>query len=103
VVLALVPPTSTAAEYTLWLGEFDALGTPRHNGTAPAKGGKEAAVTADWIFFPHPVYRQGLLVVPPPKSALRPSPAALNVRLRAGQEVVLRFATAEELPGLVKE
>jgi hypothetical protein len=103
VVLALVPPTSAAAEFTLWLGEFDALGAPQHNGTAPAKGGKDAAVTADWMFFPHPVHRQGLLVIPPPKSALRPGASALNVRLRAGQEVVLRFATAEEVPGLVKE
>jgi hypothetical protein len=103
VVLALVPPTSTAAEFTLWLGEFNGLGTPQHNGTGPVKGGKDAALSADWIFFPHPVHRQGLLVVPPPKSGLRPRGNALNVRLRAGQEVALRFATAEELPGLVQK
>jgi hypothetical protein len=55
------------------------------------------------MFFPHPVHRQGMLVVPPPKSAVRAHGTDLNVRLRVGQEVTLRFATAEELPGLVQE
>ena len=104
VVLALVPPTHPTREYTVWLGEFDALGEPRHNGAEGETAGKPTdkksvgAVTADWFFFPHPVHRQGLLLVPPPKTLLQTGRTAVNFPLRAGQEVVLRFATAEELP-----
>jgi hypothetical protein len=103
VVLALVPPTNPTLEYALWFGDFDALGQPRHNGKEAPKGVKNAAATADWFFFPHPVRRQGMLLIPPPKTPLRYGGTAFNVRLRAGQEVVLRFATEDELPGLLKQ
>jgi hypothetical protein len=103
VVLALVPPTSATAEFDLWLGAFDALGTPKHDGPAPKKGGKETSITADWVFFPHPVHRHGLLVVPPPKGAVRLGSDAVSVRMRVGQEVTFRFVTEPELPEAVKK
>jgi hypothetical protein len=104
IVLALVPPTNPTLEYRMWLGEFDALGEPRHNGAEGKAAGKPTdkksvgAVTADWFFFPDPVHRQGLLLVPPPKTTLQTGRTAVNFPLRAGQEVILRFATEQELP-----
>jgi hypothetical protein len=103
VSLSLVPPTDRDREYTLWLGDFDALGPVRHTGKEAARGVKDAAVTADWYYFPHPVRRHGLLVLPPPKTPLRPGGSAANLRIRAGQEVVLQFATEEELGDVLKE
>src|SRR5262249_35582227 len=34
--LELIPPSNPTAEMTVWLGNFDALGRPRHNGTQQA-------------------------------------------------------------------
>jgi hypothetical protein len=99
VVLALIPPTHPEREYTLWLGNFDALGKPRHNGTQKQP---HEPITAGWLFFPHPVHRQGVLLVVPPKTPLANRGSAVNFPLRAGQEVVLRFATEQELPRLIK-
>lgn len=56
----------------------------------------------DWVFFPHPIYRQGVLVQLPEKSAYHFARQTMpSVPLRVGQQVVLRFTTREELPGLV--
>lgn len=105
IVLALAPPTNPTLEYTMWMGEFDALGEPRHNGAeskgAVAAGDKKSAgaITADWFFFPHPVHRQGVLLITPPKTSLRCRGTAVNFPLRLGQEVTLRFAAADETPG----
>jgi hypothetical protein len=103
VSLALVPPTNAGHDFALWFGDFDALGEPRHDGKAAPKNVKSAYATAGWFFFPHPVHRQGLLVRAPPKTGLLHSGTAFHVRVRAGQEVELRFAREEELPGLVGE
>jgi hypothetical protein len=103
VVLALVPPTSAAAEFDLFLGPFDDLGGPKHDGPAPKKGVKESSITAGWVFFPHPVHRHGVLLLPPAAAAVRPRPDAIAVRVRVGQEVTLRFATEAELSGAVRE
>ena len=92
----------------MWLGEFDALGAPRHNGGASKTAGKPAdkktagAITADWFFFPHPVHRQGLLIVPPPQTTLWAGGTAVHFPMRAGQEVSLQFATEEEAKAAAK-
>jgi hypothetical protein len=99
-VLGLIAPTNPTRDYDLWLGEFDDLGNVRHNG-APAGGGKEPAPAASWFFFPHPVHRQGVLIVPSRPGALVQQGTAIRVRVRAGDEVTLRFAAANELPMLV--
>jgi hypothetical protein len=98
--LELVPPTDPKAEYTMWLGNFDALGPPQHNGKMAE--GRERAVVANWFFFPHPVYRQGVLLVFPQEVALQYQRTAVRFPLRSGQRVVLRFAAADELAGLLK-
>jgi hypothetical protein len=103
VVLALIPPTSAAAEFDLFLGPFDALDPPKHDGPAPKPGVKESSITAGWVFFPHPVHRHGLLLLPPAAAAVRLRPDAIAVRVRVGQEVTLRFATEAELLGAVRE
>jgi len=98
--LELVPPTDPKSEYTMWLGNFDALGAPQHNGKMAE--GRERAVVANWFFFPHPVYRQGVLLVFPQEVALQYQRTAVRFPLPSGQRVVLRFAAAEELEGLLK-
>jgi hypothetical protein len=100
IVLALVPPTHPNREYTMWLGNFDALDRPRHNGIQKRP---PEPITADWFFFPSPVYRQGVLLTVPPKTPLSHRGTAVNFPVRAGQQAVLRFATEEEVPDLVKE
>jgi hypothetical protein len=104
IVIALVPhpPSDPKREYTLWLGNFDALGQPRPLGTHKLAGEDRAA---DWFFYPHPRYRQGVLLGIPEKTALgsRGGATAVNLPMRAGQEVVLRFVAEEELKELWKE
>ncbi len=95
IVMSLVPPTKPTEQQTMWLGNFDALGKPRHNGTQKAP---HLPVEGSWFFFPHPVYRQGVLLLLPEKTPLNYRGSAVNFPLRAGQEVTLRFATEGELP-----
>ena len=90
--LELIPPTKPTAEQTLWLGDFDALGTPKHNGTQKAS---YQPIVGDWFFFPHPVYRQGLLLVLPEKLPLSGGGSAIRFPHRAGRAVRLRFVTEE--------
>jgi hypothetical protein len=99
VVMKLVPLTRTDVEHTMWLGNFDTLlGTPR-KGTVQSAGGS----ATDWYFFPHPVLRQGVLLMAPGKTQVNyydgaTIDSAVNLVLRAGQEVTLKFATPEEVP-----
>ena len=100
IAIALIPPTNPTIEHTVWLGNFDALGQPRRvepklpAGQAAAKG---------WFFFPHPAYRQGLLLGLPPKAAPKYLGTAVNFPLRKGQEVLLRFASEAELSTLLEQ
>jgi hypothetical protein len=100
-VIGLIPhpPSDPTRDYVLWLGNFDALGHPRALGNHPLAQGTAAA---DWFFYPHPTHRQGMLLGVPAKSELgkRGGATAVNLPLRVGQEVVLRFATEEELKDL---
>jgi hypothetical protein len=103
ITVALVPPTHPQRDYTLWLGEFDALGQPQYKGTSPQPNVKRPTITADWCFFPHPVHRQGILLMLPKKTSFHHAGTAVKLTLRAGQPVTLRFATPEQLAGLVKD
>jgi hypothetical protein len=98
--LELVPPTDPRSELTMWLGNFDALGPPQHNGATQQR--REKGLVADRFFFPHPVYRQGLLLVFPQQTSLQYQRTSIRFPLRGGQKVVLRFATAEEQDKLLK-
>jgi hypothetical protein len=88
IVLGLVPPTPSTKGHTLWLGNFDALEPPRHNGKQQAP---HLPIVADRFFFPHPVHRQGLLLTTPPDTPLKFLGTAVNFPIRVGQEVVLQF------------
>jgi hypothetical protein len=87
------------------LGNFDVLEAPLHNGTQRVP--HEPAV-AEWLFFPHPVYRQGVLLrfsKKTPITAYLPTiptvgngQSAVHFPMRSGEEVALSFATREELP-----
>ncbi len=100
IALELVPPTKPTAEQTLWLGNFDALGPPHHNGMRKRPNDP---IAADWFFFPHPVHRQGLLLILPEKRPVPGGGTAIRFPIRSGQRILLRFATAEDLASLVKE
>jgi hypothetical protein len=99
-VFALVAPTDPRREYRMWLGNFDALGPPRHDGTAKRP---HEPIEVSWLFFPHPRHRQGVLLRLPGKVPAMNRGSAVHFPIRAGQQAELRFATAEELAELVKE
>jgi len=94
IVIRMAPPTDPTKEYTMWLGNFDVLGPPVHNGKQEQPW---SPIVADRFFFPHPLYRQGVLLATPPKTALSlRADTAVSFPIRAGQEVTLRFCDAAE-------
>ncbi len=94
IVIQMAPPTDTTKEFTMWLGNFDFLGPPIHNGKQEQPW---SPVVADRFFFPHPLYRQGVLLTTPPKTPLMlRGDTAVSFPIRAGQEVTLRFAERSE-------
>jgi hypothetical protein len=106
ITIKLLDQTHADRENTMWLGNFDTLGAPVHNGAQEAS---HKPVVADWLFFPHPVYRQGVLLRFSKKTPVTlhlPSPlypqsngqAAVEFPVRSGGEVSLSFVTKEELP-----
>ena len=88
ITIGLVPPTNPTKEFTVWLGNFDALQRPQHNGKQQAA---HLPIVADRFFFPHPAYRQGLLLTTPPETPVTFRGTAFHLPLRQGQEVSLRF------------
>jgi hypothetical protein len=102
ITLALATRTNPLRDYTLWLGNFDALEKPQYEGTTQRQG-KYTALVGESFFFPHPLHRQGVVLRTPPKTPLVHLGDAVNLPLRVGQEVVFRFATPEEAARLKKE
>lgn len=105
ILITYLNPSRAEQEQTMWLGNFDHLGTPIHNGTQRVP---YEPVVAEWLFFPHPVYREGVLLrfkkkTPvtlhlPTSASVSIGQAAVNFPVRSGDEVSLSFATKEELP-----
>ena len=105
VIIRYLNPSRAEQEQTMWLGNFDMLEAPVHDGTQEAP---HKPVVADWLYFPHPTYRQGVLVrfsKTTPVTLHLPSPipqadgqAAVEFPVRSGDEASLSFATREELP-----
>jgi hypothetical protein len=94
IVIRLIPPTDTTKEFTMWLGNFDILGPPVHNGK---QGQPWSPIVADRFFFPHPLYRQGVLLTTPPETALQlRGDTAVSFPIRASQQVTLRFCEERE-------
>ncbi len=93
IVIGITPPTNPTKELTMWLGNFDALGAPLHNGRQAAS---HLPIVADRFFFPHPVYRQGLLLTTPPQTPLMFRGTAVTFPIRRGQEVTIKFAEKDE-------
>jgi hypothetical protein len=90
IVIRVVPPTDATKEFTMWLGNFDVLGPPVHNGKQEQPW---SPIVGDRFFFPHPLYRQGVLLTTPPKTALQlRGDTAVSFPIRLGQEVTLGFA-----------
>jgi len=94
IVISMVPPTDPTKEFTMWLGNFDVLRPPVHNGKQEQPW---SPIVADRFFFPHPLYRQGVLLTTPPKTALQlRGDTAVSFPIRAGQAVTLQFAERSE-------
>ncbi|HVR87210.1 MAG TPA: right-handed parallel beta-helix repeat-containing protein [Planctomycetota bacterium] len=88
-------PTRADQEHTMWLGNFDALEAPVHNGTQRVP---YEPVVAEWLFFPHPVYRQGVLLRFQKKTPVTLcGQTAVHFPVRSGDEVSISFATRDEL------
>ncbi len=98
IVTAMIPPTDSTKEQTMWLGNFDALGFPKHNGEEMS----DHRIIADWFFFPHPVYRQGLLLLPPKQTKLQFVGSAMNFPITVGEEVVLKFIEESQVSQYVE-
>ncbi len=86
----------------MWMGTFEGLGAPVHTGKQEQPW---LPITADWLFFPHPVYRQGLLLTPPRRAPVKyclggPDCDAVNFPIKAGQAATLQFATKVEVDAL---
>jgi len=98
-VCAVAPPTDPTKTWTMWMGTFEGLDAPLHTGKQEQPW---LPITADWLFFPHPTYRQGLLLIPPRQAPVKyclggPDCDAVNFSIKAGQEVSLQFATQAEV------
>jgi hypothetical protein len=98
VAIALVEPTDAKKEFTFWLGNFDALKPPQHNG---AKDRASRATEASRFYFPHPVHRQGVLLIAPRKLPLQHQATAVHFPVHAGQTIELRFVTEGEAARLL--
>src|SRR5262249_55003233 len=59
IVIKYLNPARADQEQTVWLGNFDALEAPLHNGTQRVP---YEPVVAEWLCFPHPPYPQGGLL-----------------------------------------
>ena len=102
IVMKYLNPPKADKEQTLWLSNFDMLQPPIHNGTQRVP---HEPVVAEWLFFPHPTYRQGVLLrftkkTPVTMHLSTPTVAqsALHFPVRSGDEISLGFATRDELP-----
>jgi hypothetical protein len=103
IVIKYLNPSRAEQEQTMWLGNFDALQAPIHNGTQRVP---HEPVVAGWLYFPHPQFRQGVLVrfskttpVTLHLSSNRPNAqSAIHFPMRSGEEVSLGFTTKEDLP-----
>jgi hypothetical protein len=102
IVIKYLNPPRANEEQTVWLGNFDMLEAPVHNGTQRVP---HEPVVAEWLFFPHPIYRQGVLLrfskktpVTMHLSTPRVAQSAVHFPMRSGDEVSLSFTTKEELP-----
>jgi hypothetical protein len=104
--IRFLDPSHASREQTMWLANFDALEAPLHNGMQDAP---HKPVVADRLFFPHAVYKQGVLLrfskttpvtlhIPPPAFPQANGQAAVEFPVRSGDEVSLSFATRDELP-----
>jgi hypothetical protein len=92
-VFAVTAPTSTANPLTMWLGNFEALGAPLHNGK---QGQPWDPIVGDRFFFPHPTYPQGIILTTPPGTPLRYHGSAVSFPIKVGEAITLRFATRDE-------
>jgi hypothetical protein len=102
IVIKYLNPSRANQEQTMWLGNFDILEPPLHNGTQRVP---HEPVVAEWLFFPHPVYRQGVLLrfskktpVTMHLSTAANAQSAVHFPMRSGEEVSLSFTTREALP-----
>jgi hypothetical protein len=102
IAIKYLKPSRAEEEQTMWLSNFDTLQPPIHNGTQRVP---HEPVIAEWLFFPHPLYRQGVLVRFGKKTSVKMhlqnmavAQSALEFPMRSGEEVSLSFTTREELP-----
>ena len=94
-VFALTAPTDPTKIWKMWLGTFEGLGAPIHTGTQEQPW---RPIVADWLFFPHPTYAEGVLLFPPPQAPVSYCPGeAVSFPIKTGQEVALQFATQAQV------
>jgi hypothetical protein len=94
ITIAVIAPTNPSKTPTMWLGTFEGIDPPKHNGKPDQR--TDGPIVADRFFFPHPVYREGLLLTAPPQTPLNYRGTAVSFPLRRDQEITLRFVTEEE-------
>jgi hypothetical protein len=107
ILIKYLNPSRADREQTVWLGNFDVQQTPVHNGIQCVP---HEPVVAEWLFFPHPVYRQDVLLRFAKKTpvtlnfpTLYPQSvgqAAVHVPMRSGEEVTMSFTRDTPVEGL---
>ena len=98
-VFAVVRPSDPLQTYTMRMGTFDDMSELVHKGQ-PEGGHQFATYVVDRMFFPHRVYRQGVLIIPPPQIPVSWSGEAISFPMKVGQEVSLQFATKAEVDAM---
>ena len=94
ITIAVIPPTNPTKVPTMWLGTFEGIDPPRHNGKPDQR--TDQPIVADRFFFPHPVYREGLLLTTPPQTPLMYRGSAVSFPIRRDQEIGIQFVPESE-------
>jgi hypothetical protein len=94
IAIAVIPPTNPTKTPTMWLGTFEGIGPPRHNGKPDQR--TDGPIVADRFFFPHPVYHEGLLLTTPPNTPLMYRGTAVSFPIRRDQEIGIQFVPESE-------
>jgi hypothetical protein len=95
IAISVIPPTNPTKTPTMWLGTFEGIGPPRHNGKPDQRA--DQPIVADRFFFPHPVYREGLLLTTPPQTPLMYRGTAVSFPIRRDQEIGIQFVPESEV------
>jgi hypothetical protein len=102
IVASICQTSDPGVEYEMYLGAFDVLDAPVLAGTETVRKGKETGVISPGVYFPHPLYRQGVLLTFPGPRPVYAQLSGVHFPVRFNENIELRFAERNELPEFLK-